>query len=101
MKVTTDKSWLGQALKAHNFYRKKHGVKPLALSDDVSAFEIKAILIFSITNYYSITNYNSFAKLLNLGQTSVHRMRRCNTVRMVMEKTFIGAVEQCLMEKAP
>jgi len=35
VKVTTDKKWLKQALKAHNFYRKKHGVSPLTLSDDL------------------------------------------------------------------
>jgi uncharacterized protein YkwD len=33
--VTTDKKWLNQALKGHNFYRKKHGVPSLTLSDEL------------------------------------------------------------------
>ena len=34
-KVTSSKDFLKDALKAHNNYRAKHGVKPLELCDDV------------------------------------------------------------------
>jgi len=34
-KVTTERNWLQQALRAHNYYRKKHGVSKLSLSDDL------------------------------------------------------------------
>jgi len=34
-KVTTDKSWLDEALETHNSYRKTHRVGPLALSNDL------------------------------------------------------------------
>ncbi|XP_021963655.1 Golgi-associated plant pathogenesis-related protein 1 isoform X2 [Folsomia candida] len=34
-KVTTERPWLEQAVRAHNFYRKKHGVSKLSLNDDL------------------------------------------------------------------
>jgi len=35
VKVTTERPWLEEAVRAHNYYRKKHGVSKISLSDDL------------------------------------------------------------------